>query len=271
MSAPYTTFLSKKKYADFYNWNEFFPNNKTDLSKIKFHSSWNPIFNKLFNDDKMKRINDCLDKELKNNDLIMHPAPELLFNAFILTPFDKIKVVFIGQDPYFDHDKYNDKIVHQAMGLSFSVPYDIKIPSSLNNIYSNLLKNGHIKKIPPHGNLEFWALQGCLMLNTSLTVLNGSDNKNCHQNIWRWFTDAIIKYISDNKENVIFVLWGNNAYEKYILIDLDKHETIITSHPSGLSADKPMKSFPSFNSYDHFGEINNILKKWKMTPIVWQI
>ena len=131
----------------------------------------------------------------------MYPLPDLLFNAFHLTDLHKLSVVLIGQDPYFNCDE--ELNCPEAMGLSFSIPIGIKIPSSLQNIFKNLLKFGHIDEIPKHGNLESLALQGCLMLNSSLSVLGGSEYKNCHQYVWKWFTDEIIKYISNRTKNVV--------------------------------------------------------------------
>jgi uracil-DNA glycosylase len=103
------------------------------------------------------------------------------------------------------------------------------------------------------------------MLNSALTVIK--NNKNIHQDLWRWFTNGIIKYISYNKEHVVFVLWGSDAYNKLNLIDLDKHDAIITSHPSGLSANKPMKEYPAFNTFDSFGQVNKYLSKWNYKNI----
>lgn len=267
-----STELSLEEYASYDTWQEFFPDKKVDLSKIKYHYSWREMFQSLFNDKRMEKLQQVLSDELENNtDVEIHPAPELIFNAFLLTPLDQVKVVFIGQDPYFDHEVYNGKNVHQAMGLSFSVPYGIETPSSLQNIYKNQLKNNHIKKIPEHGNLEFWAIQGCLMLNSSLTVKDGKDNKNCHQNNWRWFTDAIIKYVSDHCKNVVFVLWGSDALSKMNLIDVDEHEVVISSHPSGLSCAKPLGQHKSFNDVDHFGKINNFLAKKGLREIIWKL
>lgn len=243
--------LSKEEYAKSKDWKEKF-SNKVMLSKLPYNSSWKELFNELFEDVRIHKIEDELTKEI---DKQIYPKPRVLFNAFRITTFEK----------------FNDQSVSQAMGLSFSVPYGMKIPSSLCNIYKNLLNYHHIDKMPKHGNLENWGNQGCLMLNTSLSVIGGAENKNCHQNIWKWFTDKIIKYISDRKEHVIFVLWGSYAYEKIKLIDLDKHEVVISSHPSGLSSNKPMKSYPAFNNYDHFGEINKILKKWYMDEINWNL
>lgn len=263
--------LNIKQYAKLESWNEKFPNGNICLKNVNFHKSWKDMFDKLFQD---KRFENRTEKEIsqelqEEKNLIIHPKPDLVFNAFVLTKFKELKVVILGQDPYFDHEMHNENIIPQAMGLSFSVPEGIKIPSSLRNIFSNLKKNKHIENIPEHGNLEHWAKQGVLLLNTSLTVKDGTNNKNCHQFQWSWFTNEIIKYISDNKKNVIFVLWGSNALEKKDLIEESKHKIIISSHPSGLSANKKMKEYPAFNDVDHFGEINKLLDEWEKTKISW--
>ena len=131
------------------------------------------------------------------------------------------------------------------------------------------MKNyGHIEEIPKHGNLESWAKQGVLLLNTSLTVQHGYPNS--HTMKWEKFTDAVIKYISDNKDKVVFVLWGSPALQKLTLIDKDKkHKIIVSSHPSGLSCHKPLRQYPAFMNYDHFGEINDYLKENKKKTIKW--
>lgn len=264
-----TTNLTIQEYSKYKTWHSFFPDRQVNLKKIKYHCSWNEMFQRLFSDNKLQKIEKILSDELEDDNVEIHPAPELLFNAFLLTPLDRVKVVIIGQDPYFDHEVFNGINVHQAMGLSFSVPDGVKTPSSLQNIYANQLKNGHIKKIPKTGNLEFWAIQGCLLLNSSLTVKDGKDNRNCHQNNWRWFTDFIIKYISDNCKNVVFVLWGSDALSKMNLIDVDEHEVLISSHPSGLSCAKPLGNHKPFNDSDHFGKINQFLEKKGMRKIIW--
>jgi uracil-DNA glycosylase len=223
------------------------------------------MFAELFQDERLIRLQDSLSKELSDGHTTMFPYPELLFNAFCLTPLDKLKVVILGQDPYFE----SDNKIPQAMGLSFSVPHGFAVPSSLKSIYSNMHKYKQIKKIHNNGNLEFWAVQGCLMINSALTVIEGKDNINCHKQLWKWFTDRIIKFISFNTENTIFVLWGGSAIEKIPIINLDKHEIVTSSHPSGLSAPKPFKEHPAFNDFDHFGTINKMLAKFKREPIIW--
>lgn len=256
--------FSVDDYKKYKTWGQFFPDKKVKLNKIPYDRSWCPIMEKLLNDPRCANIEAKLSSELEEDiDVMIYPPPELLFNSLLLTKFDKLSVVIFGQDPYFS--------IEQGMGLSFSVPHGKDVPVSLDNVYKNQLKFNRIKKKPTHGNLEFWALQGCLMLNSSLTVKDGSDNKNCHQNNWRWFTNALVKYISDNKDNVVFVLWGKDAYDKMPLIDLDKHEVTASSHPSGLSCSKNMGNEPAFNDCDHFGKINNYLKKSNKTEIVWQL
>lgn len=262
--------LDVTAYAKMKTWIEKFPNKKVSLEKLGTPKTWSTIFDKLFDDDNFKDINCELSKELEaDKNVAIYPYPDLVFNAFDLTSFRKLKVVFIGQDPYFSSEEHKKVQVPQAMGLSFSVPHGIKVPSSLKNIYSNLKKFKHIEEIPDHGNLESWAEQGCLMLNSSLTVKDGTSSKNCHQYLWRWFTNEIISYISEKKEHVIFVLWGRDAFAKSSLIDESKHVAIISSHPSGLSANNAMGKYPSFNSVDHFGLINAQLKKWDMKEIDW--
>jgi uracil-DNA glycosylase len=232
---------------------------ETDIKKLPLDISWNDVFNELFSDKRFKiienKIKDCSEKNPEK----LYPKPKFLFKTFCMVPLENVRVVFIGQDPYFNHITYKDRICPEAYGLSFSVPIGIPIPSSLENIYKNLLKFKHIKKIPNHGCLDYWAYQGCLMLNSALTVID--KEKNCHQNEWKWFTNNIITYISENKKKVVFVLWGGEAYKKIDLIDSDKHEVVISSHPSGLSAHQQFKSYSSFNDQDHFGLINSYLNE----------
>ena len=258
--------LTKRQYAKLDRWNNFFDN--SDLYDIPYDPSWIILFAQLKSNPSFTKLNNKLKRLVKlNNKIKIYPHPSYVFKAFSITSLNDVKVVFIGQDPYFNHEVHKNRYVPQAMGLSFSVPHDIKIPSSLSNIYANLLKFGHIKKKPNTGNLWFWAYQGCLMLNTALTVEDGTQNS--HSNLWQWFSDFIIKYISTHMKNIIFVIWGSKAYAKISLIDLDIHHTIISSHPSGLSANKPFKHYPPFMDVDHFGKINNILKELGCRKILW--
>jgi uracil-DNA glycosylase len=139
----------------------------------------------------------------------------------------------------------------------------------LNNIYNNLSKYGHFKKSPSHGNLTFWAYQGCLLLNTTLTVQHKCPNG--HEKYWTPFTDALIKFISDKTENIVFVLWGSYSLKKLDLIDQKKHKVLISSHPSGMSFNKPLKTYKPFSESDHFGQINKYLTSVGKSSILWQI
>ncbi len=184
---------------------------------------------------------------------VTYPAVNDIFNAFSLCPFDKVRVVIIGQDPY--HRK------GQAQGLAFSVPDNIKIPPSLRNIYKEVA-NDIGKEMPKNGNLEHWAKQGVLLLNTVLTVEEGQPAS--HDGIgWETFTDAVIKSISEEKENVVFLLWGRLAQRKTKLINEEKHLILKAPHPSPLSAHR------GFLGCRHFSQTNDYLKAKSLPEINW--
>jgi len=254
--------LTKEKYEKCDNWTTFFKKGKT-LYDIPYDLSWIIMFRNLMIDEDIEfdKIETYL-KENTNSSKI-YPYPEYLFSAFLITPADELKVVILGQDPYFN----SNECVPEAMGLSFSVPHNMIIPSSLKNIYSNLIKYRHIKNKSNSGNLWFWSSQGCLMLNASLTVEDGK--KNSHKKIWKGFTDSVIKYISTYMKDIIFVIWGNDAYNKVEYINRKKHHLIISSHPSGLSANKSFKEYPAFMDCDCFGKVNEILKSINKKQIIW--
>ena len=268
-------FLNKEKYSEYESWNKFIEQNK-NLNSIGYDKSWSIMFSYLNSDGKLDKIQKKIEnyiednkKNNKNKKPIIAPYPDLLFTSFNLTKADDLKVVILGQDPYFNCDMYNNKNIPQAMGLSFSIPEDFKIPSSLNNIFKNMIKFGHIDSVPENGDLSLLAVQGCLMLNTSLTVEIGKPNS--HKKIWSSYTNNIIEYISNYMDNIIFVLWGAEACKKLELIDLEKHHTIISSHPSGHSCHKKYREYPAFNDEDHFGKINMILKSLNKKEIVWNL
>ena len=183
----------------------------------------------------------------------VYPAPKNVFNAFALCPFDKVKVVILGQDPYHGPG--------QAHGLSFSVPDGINTPPSLQNIYKEI-KDDIGTDVPASGNLERWAKQGVLLLNATLTVEKG--NAGSHQGLgWETFTDAVIKTISDQKEHVVFLLWGRYAQAKESLIDWEKHETLKAPHPSPFSANS------GFFGCKHFSKTNQYLEENGLSGIEW--
>ena len=254
--------FSVTSYKSIPSWDNAFPDKIVKLSFSSINTSWNSFFVDILNNTDINKIDKALSAQLEKSSKI-YPYPSLIFNAFVYTNYTDLKCVIIGQDPYFN----SKNGVPEAMGLSFSLPYGQPIPSSLNNIYKNMLKYKIITKMPSHGNLQFWAYQGVLLLNTSLTVTDNQQNG--HSNIWAEFTNRIIEKISEESTNVIFVLWGSSASKKINIIDTTKHKVIISSHPSGLSCDKPLGVYPSFANNDHFGQINKYLKEVNKKPIVW--
>ena len=182
------------------------------------------------------------------------PPGSQIFKAFELTPLDKLKVVILGQDPYHGPG--------QAHGLSFSVPADMPAPPSLKNIFKEIESDLGVK-MSGYPNLEKWASQGVLLLNAVLTVQSGAAAS--HSKIgWEEFTDAVIKYISDNCEGVIFLLWGNFARGKSALIDHSRHHVLEAAHPSPLARG-------AFFGCRHFSQANALLESQGKTPIDWQL
>ncbi|GER39219.1 uracil dna glycosylase [Striga asiatica] len=175
-----------------------------------------------------KKLCSFVENEIYHGSIPIYPPQHLIFNALNTTPFDRVKAVIIGQDPYHGPG--------QAMGLSFSVPDGVKVPSSLLNIYKELHQDLGCS-IPAKGNLERWAVQGVLLLNAVLTVRQHQANSHAKKG-WEQFTDAVIGAISQNREGVVFLLWGNYAQAKSRLIDESKHHVLKSAHPSGLSANR---------------------------------
>lgn len=187
----------------------------------------------------------------------VYPPKEQVFEALKLTPFEQVKVVIIGQDPYHGPG--------QAHGLAFSVKKDVKTPPSLKNIYKEL-NNDIGMEIPEHGNLESWASQGVLLLNAVLTVRK-SEAGSHRKKGWEGFTDALVDTLNQERENLVFILWGNYAKEKGERIDRSKHHVLECAHPSPFSARK-------FFGNCHFSKVNAFLKNngnqeidWKLAPV----
>lgn len=185
---------------------------------------------------------------------VIYPPGSLIFRAFDLTPVDQVKVVILGQDPYHNPG--------EAMGLSFSVPDGVRMPPSLRNIYREIETDLGIR-MSGRPNLESWARQGVLLLNSSLTVEAGLANS--HKDIgWHEFTDAVIRYLSSQREGIVFLLWGNFAKAKASLIDTTRHHVLTAAHPSPLAGG-------AFFGCRHFSKTNQILLSEGKTPINWQI
>ena len=181
------------------------------------------------------------------------PSPKLVFEAFAHCHFHDVNVVILGQDPYHNYG--------QAHGLAFSVPDNVAIPPSLQNIYKELADDLQIPK-PTSGNLSHWGKQGVLLLNTTLTV-NAHTAGSHHGWGWEIFTDAVIKKISGELENVVFILWGAPAIKKADLIDTTKHLILTAPHPSPLSA------YRGFFGSKPFSTTNEYLRTYGKTPIIW--
>jgi uracil-DNA glycosylase len=218
-----------------------------------------PLWLKVLGDEFDKPYMADLRKFLKEEKEAGHkifPKNGDIFNAFNKTPFDKLEVVILGQDPYHGES--------QAHGLSFSVQKGITIPPSLRNIYKELATDIPGFTIPNHGDLTEWAEQGVLLLNASLTVRAGTPGSHQKRG-WETFTDTVIKRISEKKERIVFILWGSFAQAKAELIDQKKHHIIKSPHPSPFSADR------GFFGSKPFSRTNEILIKEGKKPIDWQI
>lgn len=236
------------------------------------NKTWYDIFDKIDKDIWEITEDEYNDLILKNKNIF--PIYTKIFNFTNYLIPDEIKVCIIGQDCYHSVYQDPDTLIYypQATGLSFSVPKKSKIPSSLKNIYANLLKFKNIIWEPKHGNLEYWAFQGVLLLNSSLTVLQSQPNS--HKDTWFEFTNELLEVISKKYTGIIFVLWGKYAHLKKlnnVIKNQLEHKFIISSHPSGYSANVPYREFNSFMDTDHFGLINKYLIEQNKKIIDWQI
>lgn len=219
----------------------------------KIEDSWKALLQPEFDTKYFAEIKTFLLEEKRA--YAIYPAGQNIFAAFNCTPFDEVKVVIIGQDPYHGPG--------QAHGLSFSVQQGTSLPPSLVNIFKELNSDLNIP-VPRNGNLEKWARQGVLLLNATLTVRANSAGS--HQNKgWEIFTDAVISLLSDKKDGLVFLLWGNSAQAKQNLINGNKHYILKAAHPSPLSA------YRGFFGCRHFSETNRLLSIQGKTPIDWAL
>jgi uracil-DNA glycosylase len=222
----------------------------------QIEDSWKHHLSEEFNKPYFSELKSFLVNE-KNNGSTIFPPGQQIFNAFNLTPFDKVKVVILGQDPYHGRG--------QAHGLCFSVQVGIKPPPSLVNIYKEIEDDLKIKMNYSNGNLEPWAKQGVFLLNAILTVKENTPAS--HQGKgWEVFTDAVIKELSDKRSGLIFLLWGGYAKQKKAIIDGSKHTILQSGHPSPMSANQGM-----WFGNKHFSKTNVLLKEEGLEEINWQI
>ena len=220
---------------------------------VKIEKSWKQALRSEFDESYFAALAAFLHQEKAEGKVVYPPGPEI-FKAFELTPVQDVKVVILGQDPYHG--------AGQAMGLSFSVPDGVPAPPSLKNIFKEIESDLGVT-MSGSPNLEKWARQGVLLLNSILTVRSGAAAS--HSGIgWQRFTDAVIKYISDNLDGVVFLLWGNYARGKKELIDTSRHTVLEAAHPSPLARG-------AFFGCRHFSKTNEILVSEGKTPIDWRL
>ena len=218
---------------------------------IQIEESWKTLLQKEFEQPYFQNITTFIRKEMQAGKTI-YPPGSLIFNAFNTTPVDKVRVVVLGQDPYIKPG--------EAMGLSFSVPKGVRIPPSLQNIYKELHTDLGCP-LPNHGDLTKWAQQGVFLLNASLTVERGKSNSHAKSG-WHTFTDAVIQQLSNEKDGLVFMLWGNFAKRKAALIDPFKHLVLEAAHPS------PLAGGAYFGS-KHFSKANEYLATQGKDTIDW--
>jgi uracil-DNA glycosylase len=223
-------------------------------NQIQLEPSWKALLKDEFSQDYFSLIKQFILTE-KAKGKAVYPPGKLMFNAFNLTPFDQVKVVILGQDPYHG--------LGQAHGLSFSVPFGVKTPPSLQNIYKEIEHDlGFI--IPNHGNLETWAKQGVLLINAVLSV-NAGEPASHKAAGWENFTNAVIYHLSQQRKNLVFLLWGRFAQQKELLIDTNKHLILKAAHPS------PFSAYQGFLGCKHFSKTNEYLIQNGLAPIDWAI
>ena len=219
--------------------------------QVKIEESWRQRLQKEFDSAYFEKLTNFVRYEYQHYRVF--PPGRLIFNAFNLCPFDKTKVVIIGQDPYHE--------LGQAQGLSFSVPDGVRIPPSLVNIYKEIQDDLGIP-VNPSGDLTRWALQGVLLLNATLTVREGQAGSHQRQG-WEQFTDAVISVLAQERTGLVFILWGSYAQSKAYMIDQRKHLVLKSVHPSPLSAHR------GFFGNHQFSQTNAYLVKQGLTPIQW--
>lgn len=224
------------------------------MLKLSLTDSWKNALGDEWKKTYFKDIEAHLNKDLQENRKVF-PSTDHIFQAFKLTPFEKVKVVILGQDPYHGEG--------QAMGLSFSVPRNVKIPPSLRNIYQELHTDLKLP-LPHHGDLTSWAKEGVLLLNNVLTVNEGKAGS--HHNVgWEKFTDKVIEVLNEDKKNLVFILWGAPAQKKAAQVDPSRHFVISSVHPS------PLSSYRGFFGSKPFSQCNNYLQTHGIDPVDWKI
>lgn len=268
----------------FINWKNALINDNIKFRSLLKNDNWNEFFSIIEKKPYYSGMEKILTQYVKSEKIIL-PHAELLFNAFNITSPKNIRVIFIGQDPYANTVRIGKEEIPQALGTSFSLPINFNKTESLKNIFKNMIKFGHIKKTPNSSSLGFWIIQGCFMLNSALTTFQSKSGS--HMKLWKNFTDDLISYLNKNFENLVFLAWGKEAHKLCLNIDTTKHKIITSSHPSPYSCNNTFTGFsykikknskdretvvyPSFNSVDHFSEVNIYLKSIGKKQIFWEL
>ena len=219
--------------------------------EVKIEESWKRRLSNEFEEPYFQELTDFVRQEYTTKQIF--PPGKLIFHAFEQSPFDKTKVVILGQDPYHGPG--------QAHGLCFSVPEGIDLPPSLQNIFKEISQDLRLPA-PSNGNLDRWAAQGVLLLNATLTVQ--ANRAGSHQNKgWEIFTDRVIRILAEEKEHLVFILWGSFAQKKGEFIDRSRHLVLSSPHPS------PLSSYRGFFGNKHFSKTNQYLERHGIKPIQW--
>lgn len=221
---------------------------------VRIEESWKQVLAPEFEKEYFRKLTDFVRNAYRTD--TVYPPARFIFEAFNRTPFDKVKVVILGQDPYHNPN--------QAHGLSFSVPNGTPLPPSLVNVYTELEKEYGTPFRTRGGDLSAWADQGVLLLNATLTVSGGANMAGSHQGRgWESFTDAVVRALATQREHLVFLLWGSYAQRKAACVDRTRHLVLSAPHPSPLSA------FRGFFGCGHFKACNQYLTDNGLTPIVW--
>ena len=221
------------------------------MSEVKIEESWKKVLAREFEKPYFKELSQFVRDEYQSQ--TVYPPPKFVFHAFSMTPFEDVRVVILGQDPYINKG--------EAHGMAFSVQDGVRIPPSLQNIYKEIHDDLGIDP-PTTGNLDRWAKQGVLLLNATLTVRAKQSGSHQHKG-WEEFTDAVIQHLSDDKKDLVFLLWGKYAQEKGERIDEFDHLVLRAAHPSPFSANN------GFFGCKHFSKTNKYLEEHGKEPIQW--
>ena len=221
--------------------------------EVRIEPSWNKVLSEDFNKPYFSQLAEFIRSEYARSDIRVYPPPSKIFEAFNTTPYDKVKVVIIGQDPYHGPG--------QANGLCFSVNPGVPFPPSLMNIFKEI-ENETGKPIPPDGNLARWAEQGVLLLNSTLTVREHSPKSHSMAG-WEALTDSVVRSLATQRDGLVFMLWGSDAIRKGSFIDRNRHCVLTSPHPSPLSANR------GFFGNGHFNAANDYLVNHGKTPVEW--